>query len=676
MASTKGLSQINAVVLKCHTTDLNIIANQRDILVENCEAFMNLGLKPGILKIVKNKTAILTVEVPDDFIGDIPEGLALFEVKRKTGFFNKLLENTESKVLYVQHIKNETVPLTLSTLFMSLGISEENFFNVKLLANKYVELQKENSRLKNDTENKLPEIPEIPEMDELPPSTKPTYKALTGDIIRRSAHEKRFSLNASELSWLITDPITFEYISDPVVLNDNIYDYASITKWLRGSDIDPLNGTKLMEEVKLIPLCALRYILLCLEESSDGNLIYHSVPQDPLFASFVGQNFPLKPWEGIWKQYAFKFSGSSDCLSIMDQMYTLRRSAGKMVLEESLYEFCDMSKLEIGTKIKDGCKFINCLLPEWIQTNSSYVIENNIRHFHPIELLLVCNIEGQFIPDAELYLTHNGNIVEECYTREKKSNGYTSNTIEEIIHSCQPHNAVPFKIIQGKLVAYIKENCKIPRHNYPSIYHMHTLFDRRIRSKTNIGVTPPVQLIKLRMVELIALFAKDPSYQKAFDKLSQEVTQKTLTINNTYLQKRREALNIPFIADLTCYGHDLSFFSMQNRTISQIEFKHTYFVMTNLQNTKFVLCTFSQCWFVGANMRGTEFINCKFVECDDIFADAHVDTNTRVLTKVLDCSSESEQDSSFGNEESTSENSDFVQDDDVLVSSSEESAES
>jgi hypothetical protein len=653
--SKQEITRINAIVIKSDSTDENIINNQRNVIFDDIQVFIDAGLSQEMFKREPDGMFSVLVCVEDDFIGNIPNGNAQFSfISSRKSLLDKFFGGGFPRVYYV---KNKNATNSLRKLLETLYIpNQESVVARKIFANRYANLLAENIALKEKLDalshqhgivHPVQESQD-PVIIELPKSCERTYFSLVGEMVSISEHEKRFRISISQMSFLFKDPITMEYICDPVILNGNVYDKSSITKWLSKSNIDPLNGIVLEGEIKLIPFLALRYILLCSEFFDDDNIIYHSVPQDPRFASYVGENFPLIYCKNpVVTQDVFRLvpKWNGNFLSVFDNMYLLNLYAIPKNFCQKEYAFCDFTLCKEGTTFVDGCRFINCLLPQWMQ--EKYDAESNIRYFYPQELLFTDAKTGDFISMRDtksIYITQKGYII---HARHKE---------------IYP-DAVPLYAIQDKLTdCVIESKIEMMQHNFSPVFHEHTSFeldrslycdpytfcdndeliDKTISATGNsplltsnvepadlrVRATSPVDKIRSRIVELARLFDTDESYYKSLTKISEHITPEHLTMGSTYLQSERQLLGIPFFAEISTYSKDLSFMQMENKTFSKIEFKDSFFVRADLRNTKFIECSFSLCYFIGANLSGTKFIDCKFTDCEHAFLDVITDNET------------------------------------------------
>ncbi|SNW61958.1 U-box domain and pentapeptide repeats domain containing protein [Orpheovirus IHUMI-LCC2] len=113
------------------------------------------------------------------------------------------------------------------------------------------------------------------------------YVNLWGQNTPSHPNETLYYYPSENLDQLIMDPISLEPISDPVIYNNNIYDKKTIGKWLRISNLDPINGNS-ETSLDTIPFPSLKYIISKLEYDSDtGMYIFHSSPFSLLSYSII-----------------------------------------------------------------------------------------------------------------------------------------------------------------------------------------------------------------------------------------------------------------------------------------------------------------------------------------------------------------------------------------------------
>jgi hypothetical protein len=88
-----------------------------------------------------------------------------------------------------------------------------------------------------------------------------------------------------------TDPISYEYMTDPVVINGNVYDRTTISKWLTISNMDPLTGVTIINPT-ICPFNMLRYILYAVEDRGDV-FAYYSIPTSRYQAQVIARYMPM-----------------------------------------------------------------------------------------------------------------------------------------------------------------------------------------------------------------------------------------------------------------------------------------------------------------------------------------------------------------------------------------------
>jgi hypothetical protein len=249
------------------------------------------------------------------------------------------------------------------------------------------------------------------------PLKSKTYTSLIKLDVEISSFEVVQYIDPDTLSFL-KDPLTFEYIQDPVIFNNNIYDRKSIETWLTKSKRDPFTNLP-VEYVDLIPFHVMRYLLLCLEEDNVNNcLIYHSVPQNPVFAQFLGKNFPLRIIdEPIQREFICK-QFSENSLAPYDYMYTpdpqifVEDQKQKIILQGQTYTNCDLSSiLENDIVIPPDVKFVNCFMPLWFEDKNQCT--SNIQHFAPVDLLVLCSRTCKLL--KKFYITLEGYLCEQDF---------------------------------------------------------------------------------------------------------------------------------------------------------------------------------------------------------------------------------------------------------------------
>jgi U-box domain len=441
-----------------------------------------------------------------------------------------------------------------------------------------------------------------------------TYPSLTGIRVRVDRHEQSFPLPKKSWDLLLKDPISHEYITDPVVFQNVIYDRTTITRWFRTSNIDPATGSPVVADtIKLIPFLALKYLLYCLEDVSgngpDNNqeyLIYHSVITEPYLACYLAEHIP------IVKHPILKLSAKAYMKKALKEY---RNDNFKW----NSHSFVDMSKLPVTTELARNAQYTNCIVPQWILDKFGGIVNNNLRHLTPMEILLSCSITGNIITDT-VYLTPSGYMVSWSSQALPNTNSMIANTLLERLNDVKPSQGIPVNLLGNRIRECLNWDQGIVVRNVPVVYTYY-YFPSDNNKDSPIPIRTPDHRIYERLVEIRKMILVDPSYVTAIAKLSTLATVDNIKMGcgqggNCPLTIQRRQLGIPFVIDQSSniYGLDLSLLDLSGRTFTNISFKDYHFVGTNCKGTRFVKCGFMICPFIGANLEGAIFEECSFTE--------------------------------------------------------------
>lgn len=464
---------------------------------------------------------------------------------------------------------------------------------------------------------------------ELLEKSRPTYNSLAGVPVRISKYEARSYLPKKQWDPFLTDPISHDYLVDPVVFRDNIYDRATLTSWLRRSNLDPMTQSPIeSQDLKLVPFLALKYLLHCLEDTDKDYLIYHSVPSEPYFACYLMSQFPIKSTLSYGTFAAPNINRSILKLSAKAYMERVLKSGlgreGKPIMETRKYSsfaFIDFTHLPPDGVLPVNSVFKNCVVPDWVLEKFGGIIETNLRHLSPYELLLSDVVSGAVVRH-EIFLTPDGYTVSRASQALPSTNSSIGDTLLGRLDRVKPHTSIPICRLLERIVEAIGDVCFIYR-TVPMVY-CDIYFVSEKTPTPGIAIRSPAEHTHQRMKEIQALFTADPSYAIALAKLSALATVENVKMGcgrgmQCPLTTLRQDLNVPFLIDQSgnTYGLDLSFLDLSWKIFSDCEFKDYCFVGANLRRTTFRKCRFFYPSFVGADMRDITFDACDFNYCPE-----------------------------------------------------------
>jgi len=115
------------------------------------------------------------------------------------------------------------------------------------------------------------------------------YTSLTGNKVERYENESIEIYKKEDLEFMFLDPISLEYLREPVYFNDHVFSRETISRWFREHDRDPMtNEIITLKEICLFPFNLINYLLYAFEEKDD-KLIFHSPPNCLKFAQTLGK---------------------------------------------------------------------------------------------------------------------------------------------------------------------------------------------------------------------------------------------------------------------------------------------------------------------------------------------------------------------------------------------------
>lgn len=466
------------------------------------------------------------------------------------------------------------------------------------------------------------------------------YESLTGLLIKQHDDEKQFVYPKDILEPILCDPISKEWLKDPIIVNGNVYDSNSFRQWIRISNIDPLTGVDISGDVTMYPINPIKYILLCLEEKED-TLLFHSPPNtllnvylrtskmsnllevkdnDNIVISYTKDNE-----EKVQKSFAttsYKKQNEYCDISILPWLRTFKANCDTesiFHIENQTFKSIHFLKTE-NIKFKN-CKFMNCYPEEEIRKSceDDCSFESDIVYYSLEEYLFTNFISGEFMKPNEVFVGISG-----VFGFEKDFEIINSHSLDSLSHAkYNLYNTEQFTSAKLFLQSFVDclEIKEFEKKNPPILFHLYikslcdiSPFDRKIQVRSN------GQRVFERVNELKELLKHEKNIDEAFKKFTSLINSQSCkecgapTYATNLLMKERIRLGIPFVVDQeqNTYGLDFSLLDLSNKELVGLPLKDYCFAGCDLSHTKFKDCVISHCCFVGATMTATLFQNCTF----------------------------------------------------------------
>jgi len=431
------------------------------------------------------------------------------------------------------------------------------------------------------------------------------YICLTGDKVKKYEDEKITVFDKKIFEDLLIDSITLDWIKDPVVMNNNIYNRDSLIQWLRKSNKDPLNGIELTNDVNVYPINIIKYLLFCLEEKED-KIIYHSPPNDILFAQFIVTKLPHKKYKHLDETDIME-------ISIVDYMQSFK-NYHNYDRNLNCIDFTNIKeKLDLSDKIFTNCKFRE----DQILQLKNCVIENNINHYSIVEYLLACNICGRLNHNKMITITEKGYIIFHELINNKCARVLNDYHLQYYLDHIGFENRMNCSNVIMRFCEIFKYNIIINNYRPMYIYHntFYNLKKKKDKDSTLISAQSAEEIMYTKVLDYRKLIENNKTLKYTLKKISKAVNNGRISIRykKCPITKLRKVLKVPFIIEKGIYSKDLSMLNLSYKEFHGHDFKYYCFAGSDLSGTKFMNCTFSACSFAGSNFDSTKFLNCKFL---------------------------------------------------------------
>lgn len=422
-----------------------------------------------------------------------------------------------------------------------------------------------------------------------------SYRSITGHEVKKNDDDILIKLD-DKWKHILQDPISYEYIKEPVVLQGHLFDKEPLIKWLRTSDTNPMTGEILPPSIRLYKFNMLTYLLYSIEEI-DGDLYYHSLPTTYNFCQKIGGILPIR----TCRRYN-KPTVKIDIQDLNIQRYMTKREKNinyktkKPIDTIKNRELCYSDISDIDNF--ENCEIINCIPMDHIMKNSKGCrIMFNIDYMTPCELL--CSVDYK----TTVWLNYDGNIVSTYSNGERDSqNKILNQKIERLIKSMTD-------VANKNVIIKPRGFGKISMSNYSG----DPFTDEEIDIKSKVEHKHAKNLEQL----------KDSSVIEAIERLSNSIgddafnfehEEKPVFTNmvNLNVFRQRALLELPGCMDQPYYGREYSYLNLQGKEFNNISFKGDMFVGTNLSNTRFINCNFNRVEFYKANLNDAVFEDCHF----------------------------------------------------------------
>lgn len=491
------------------------------------------------------------------------------------------------------------------------------------------------------------------------------YVCLAGHKVHYTPHNCIIeTYQKHNLAIYFIDPISQDYMSDPVVVNGNVFDRKNIQKWLSVSNIDPLSGELLEnKDLVLFPFNMLKYILYSIEDKGDF-FAYYSTPTSLRYCQDIADYLPIGKYKRNPKFFLGDYPRSFACndmgMCSYDGMHLgawqhMRNPELSFPIKhiESMHEVC-LRYLSRHGVIYDKLKLNSC--------------SDNLAYLSLEKLLFVDIFTSSARKGDDIFLSKTGHMIpssvfDSKIMHEDNNNSKKIEYINCVIDCDTPlpgflGNARPIVDFVGTQsvkkisikrwlsnlytdLSPIPNNLQINNTCFDS-YDLNEAFGCITAGKSNntIQIRSSVEIIYKKMVEIQRDLTKEN--KKAIHKLSTMVTNDAIKKKNSgksfgcELMNFRNDLGIPSLIAHTFWGKDFSFLDLSDKMFSLNGcIKDYFFVGCTLQRTIFHQCKFYSCCFVGADMSGCTFIECEFV-CAKQFYQTIADPKMKFVSTKID----------------------------------------
>jgi len=403
------------------------------------------------------------------------------------------------------------------------------------------------------------------------------YICLTGDKVKKYENECTEIYDKKDFEFVFTDPISLEYLKEPVYFNNRVYSKSTIIEWLRENDRDPMtNDVILPQEISLIPINILNYLMYAFEEHND-KLIFHSPPNCIRFAHIIGKYISYVNFDDVCK------------LSILDYIKYLEPDDHdkNFIRNYSLHDYL-MTDIHVGNNMDINNIFLSQnghLMggrARDLYEKLNKIKENNQTDFWNYDLN--SNIKNRIMSNGSMILASIHLIMKNLF---------------EVIHKVSIDKYEPTHYDEWKFRDYVKKNFKLDDN------------------PTKLQARSSAEKYYEQVMKIERIMNDNKSIKSGFMKISNELSNEklneTLKSFNDNIDDMRTTLSLPFVQKSNMYGQDFSMYDLSNKVIRNITTIKDYcFAGTNLENTIFEKCDFFSSTFVKANLKGTKFIGCSF----------------------------------------------------------------
>lgn len=411
------------------------------------------------------------------------------------------------------------------------------------------------------------------------------YDSLFG--FKCQTESNKIILYPIELLEIFKDPITFELINDPILINqfpNIVYDKNSLMEWFYHSNKEPFCGIELNKFIKFTPILNF-YIALSLLEKKDDLLIFHQPNIDlinlyELMSCVISSNNKKQNNVKFLNKYK-NLNINHDTIQLDLEYYNCFGIEKDKKYFEQYYDFTLQDLLL--NDFKTGKTINNPIITGNIIMDVSTLIEKSSIKLESIEKFIVgkkgldCSIIFNNIKDKFESLGIDYFIKERNCNKEDELFSFLNIFINE-------------KSLK------LRQNDKFLSCNktYEYIYEQYS-----------------------NLIKNININYKDFDKKKAF--LSQMIKKDLMILTKQkcgwdgILENYKKDINFPVLSLCEYYSEDFSLLDLDNLEIkTDSVLKGFDFIGTNFENTKLVDISFSSNAFIASNLINSRFINCDF----------------------------------------------------------------
>lgn len=459
------------------------------------------------------------------------------------------------------------------------------------------------------------------------------YTSLSGEKVKIYPEEKIFEYSKEDLQDLLSCPISFEWLQNPVVYNGNVYEYKNIKEWLDKSNTDPITRQEVSGEQKFYPFNLLKFIMYAMEEDKD-KLKFHSPPNSIMFAHEIGSTLPVAHYQNNYNHMEFGFAMDNNPYNYdkIQDISILGYYTHGVFDSPKVFKGMSLDRFAITDTYQD-VKFENCYLTNvypmervWEMSKNCKIIYN-LQNYSLVDYLFTSQITGKRLNEGDIFLSDHGHTIDTSFLEYK-------GTRRTFVHGSYYINGilstewVPIKTIMTKFQSAL---------NYKCMGGSQKIFEPSFENFRNNGVfqTRCTEPIKYRVdigsfgqkiyqrLEYIKEFIQNSDESNILEQLSEQITNDNIgeicnsckyCCEQNIVNKFKSDHGIPFIdQQSTLSSPDFGLLNISFLELKKCTLKYIRFSGSRLKHTKFIDCKVDNCCFTGCDLTKTRFINCRIV---------------------------------------------------------------